>query len=395
MLWTDAHVKQAKTILGKYPVSQFRSALLEVERVIKRPVTLDSLHKAFTRRGLETPTHYCSKDAHNPETARPELLDKLFKVVKKGPIAFSELCDKLDLSPARTKELIQEAQAASIPLQVQHDHVGVKMPEPATEVQTVGIAPIVGKTQRVGVISDTHLGSKYCLRDQLKDFVHAAYEKGVREILHPGDVLDGMYRHGMWEVSHSGLEEQGRDLLETLPQLPGLNYRCITGNHDFTFTEGSGVDVGRYLTTYFRENGREDLHFYGNRGAFLKVGGAVVHLWHPKSGSGYARSYAIQKQIEKYTPGAKPSILLTGHWHIYCHIMERGVHGIACPTFQGGQSAFSKSLGGSPAIGGLVLSWELTKHGTLREFQLNYRSYYERERLVEFGDAETSAIPIE
>ena len=97
---------------------------------------------------------------------------------------------------------------------------------------------------------------------------------------------------------------------------------------------------------------------------------------------GYARSYAVQKQIEKYSSGEKPAILLVGHWHTFVYCMERGVHGIACPTFQGGGSAFSKSLGGAPSIGGLVLSWELTEHGTMRGFNLEYRAYFEREKLV-------------
>ncbi len=66
----------------------------------------------------------------------------------------------------------------------------------------------------VGVISDTHLGSKYCLRAQLKEFINYAYSKGVRKILHAGDITDGIYKHGVYEVSHTGLEAQVQDLFE-------------------------------------------------------------------------------------------------------------------------------------------------------------------------------------
>ncbi len=194
-------------------------------------------------------------------------------------------------------------------------------------------------------------------------------------------MLDGQYRHGIFEVSHTGLEDQTRDLFETLPQLPGLTYHGITGNHDFTFTEACGVEVGHFITNYFRDRGRTDFKFYGNRSAFLKIRGVLLHLWHPRSGVSYARSYGIQKQIEKYS-SIKPQIMLAGHWHVHCTVFERGIHALACPTFQGGGSAFSKSLGGAPAIGGMILSWDLTTHGTIRNFGHQYRAYFEVEKPV-------------
>lgn len=402
--WTEEQLKTAKKVLRKTSIDDFQGALDEIGRQTGRDVTASALRSVFLREGLGPPTSYCRPSEEDQARAEEEadsvspLPDSVSRMVaftrgKRGPIPFHELCDKLDMSPSRTKEIIQEAHARGINIRVEHDHVGIVTPAPDERIRSVGVAPVVGERQHVAVISDTHLGSKYCLREQLKEFVHYAYDQGVREILHPGDVVDGCYRHGIWEVSHSGLDEQSRDLYETLPQLPGLNYRCITGNHDFTFTEQSGVNVGKYLSNYFKERGRDDLHFYGDRGAFLKVKGAVVHMWHPRSGVAYARSYAIQKHIEKYSSGEKPNILLCGHWHVYCHVYERGVHGIACPTFQGGGSAFSKSLGGAPAIGGMILSWDLTEHGTLRSFIHEYRAYFEVEKRHEIEETEEIPIP--
>lgn len=53
----------------------------------------------------------------------------------------------------------------------------------------------------------------------------------------------------------------------------------------------------------------------------------------------------------------------------------------ADPTFQGGGSAFSKSLGGAPAIGGLILTWQMTKAGTMRGFGIEMHAYPEKEVL--------------
>lgn len=379
--WSQNQIDQAIKILSKYPRERYQDAIEKIARVTKRNVSPSSLRHAFQRLELGPPTSYLVGTTPVEEPA-PERFQDLLRLTKKGPILFTTLCDKLDLSPARAKALVEEARAKKIDVHVEHDHVGIRSKASDAHVQEVGIAPVVGKRQKIAVISDTHLGSKYCLGKQLREFIEYAYAQGVREILHPGDVLEGMYRHATFETSHVGIEDQARALYETLPHLPGLNYRCITGNHDFTFTESAGVNVGERLRDYFRARGRKDLHFYGDRSAFLKVKGAVVHLWHPRTGTSYARSYQLQKTIEKYGI-IKPQILLAGHWHIFCQVYERGVHALACPTFQGGGSAFSKSLGGAPAIGGLILSWDLTEHGTIRSFLVEKRSYFEHERPVD------------
>lgn len=408
--WTDADVQKAQGILGKYPVEQYSKAVREISRALRRSVTPGALRSAFLRKEVGSPTSFCQSDdflppSYEPASSRrpvdvseesPDAEAQLIQLTKKAAVSFAELCDKLDLSPKKVKALIDKTRAKGFRLHIENDHVAIKHSVPEERVRPIGIAPVVGQRQKVAVISDLHLGSKYCLREQLKEFVLHAYSQGIREILCPGDVLDGCYRHGIFEVSHTGLDDQAQDLFETLPELPGLNYRCITGNHDFTFTERTGVDVGDFLMAYFEKRGRKDLHFYGNRGAFLKVHGAIVHLWHPCKGAGYARSYALQKHVEKYSSGEKPNILLTGHWHIYCHVYERGVHALACPTFQGGGSAFGKSLGGAPAIGGMILSWELTEHGTMRHFGHEFRAYFETEKphTIENDSAYLEEIPI-
>lgn len=403
--WTDAQVKKALKILPRFPVSQYQEAVAAIAKATGREVTRHSLRNVFDRLGLGAPSSHCKEEpgenddlddevSEEKSPKEPDLLQKLQSLVgvKKGPVSFEALCDKLNLSPSKMKALLDEAKAHGLLIHTEHNHVAIRPSVQDDRVKTIGIAPVVGQRQKVAVISDTHLGSKYCLREQLKEFIEYAYSQGVREILHPGDVLDGMYRHGLFEVSHTGLDAQTQDLFETLPELPGLSYHCITGNHDFTFTEAIGLSVGDYITNYFKERGRNDIHFYGDRGAFLKVKGAVVHLWHPRSGGAYAKSYGIQKQVEKYS-SIKPQILLTGHWHIYCHIYERGVNAIACPTFQGGGSAFGKSLGGAPAIGGLLLSWDLTAHGTIRSFVIEKRSYFEEEKPIDITN-KLDAIPV-
>ena len=203
-----------------------------------------------------------------------DALQSLVKLTGKHPLPFEEVCNRLDLSPQKLKDLLAQASAAGLVVGVNGNHVGFQQRQDDHVIQT-GIAPTLGRRAIVAQITDTHLGSKYCLREYLKDFVHYAYSQGVREILHTGDIMDGRYHHAAYEMSHHGLDDQTQDLYETLPRLDGLTYHAIAGNHDWTFTAESGVDVPAFVANYFKERGRSDFFGYGARGAFINVRGAI------------------------------------------------------------------------------------------------------------------------
>jgi hypothetical protein len=222
--WSERRLQVVKDTLGKFETT--RAALPAIGRALKVEVTEDMIRAALRGAGEPSPRHFWKKPDAGPQ-ADAARFTRLVELVRGEPIAFSSLCDKLNLSPQRARELVLQARAEGIKVHVENDHVGLRIAEPIEKVQVTKISPVVGERQRVGVISDTHLGSKYCLREQLKDFVHYAYDQGVREILHPGDVLDGDYRHGKFEMTHMGIHEQTRDLFETLPALPGLTYHGI------------------------------------------------------------------------------------------------------------------------------------------------------------------------
>lgn len=420
--WTSDDCQRAAAILRRFERGHLEDALPSIEQMLRKPASSRTLRSAFERHGMGPPSSYLRSafgdDFERTEVApepvipdavrrpavvvvddtdrppppvadqvasagrrRPEL-DALFAAIKHGrPVSLEDLCDKLTLPPGHVRRLVEEARTGGMQVHIEHDHIGFRQPAPSDRIVDIGVPPVVGKRARVAVISDTHFGSKYCLRAQIRDFIQHAYDTGVREVLHPGDWIDGCYKHGLWELTHHGLDEQVQDVFDSLPRLPGLTYHGITGNHCGTFMDAIGVDVGDYMMSSFARQGRSDVKMYGNRGAMLKLHGAVIHLWHPRSGTSYARSYQLQKLIEKYSSAERPHVVLAGHWHVFCHVYERGVHGVACPTFQGGGSAFGKSLGGAPAIGGLILEWEMTAGETMRGFSLEHRAYFERERI--------------
>lgn len=315
----------------------------------------------------------------NPLEVDPQIV-RLIALAKKS-ISFSDLCNALDSSPKKTEALLRKAAERNAPIHVEHDTITVRRALPVSDsVADIKLTRSVGDTIRLGAISDTHLGSKYCLRGAIRDVIHWMHAEGVRDILHSGDVLEGCYRHSLFELSHSGFDDQLRDAAKCFPELEGLRYHFISGNHDFTFEEKIGMRAGMAIQSGMRALGRNDWLCYGDRNAYLRIGGAVVNLWHPGGGSAYARSYNLQKRIEAYT-AIKPHILLMGHYHQYCYVYERGIHGIMMPTFQGSGSNFAQSLKGSPAIGGLILEWQMSETGRIHNFNPRPRFFFEKDTI--------------
>ncbi len=387
--WTS-RIAEAEAIAKRH--SAVPTALAEMSSAFGKTITRYAIDHALSSAGKPRLLQLLKKSlsALKTVTTSDVTIENLFNATKKGARDFAELCDELDIAPKKLHALIEEAKLSGNVIKTTGNHVGFDLDPADANIHEmkVKIAPVIGKRQMVGVISDTHLGSKYCLRAQLIDAIEYFYSRGVRTILHPGDILDGCYSFARHEWSHVGLEEQTEDLFEVLPKKKDLRYLALSGNHDESFTEKSGVDVPKYIENYFKNHGRDDFAGVGRRSVFIEVGGAIINLWHPGGGSSYAKSYGLQKRIEGYSSSGKPRILLAGHWHIFCYLEDRGIHAIACPTFQGTGSQYSRSLKGTTSIGGLLLSWDLTKDGTLRDFILEKRSYFEREQPIKFDEQE-------
>ncbi len=369
----------------------YQGALSKVSKKMGRDVTQDAIVNAFRANGFEAPSTFLAtnldtrptKAVVTPPTAAPKakdaevtrLMDAVTRI--KGPVTVQRLCDEVfDLSPKRVKAIIEKAQESGFSLDVDHDVIAFKRPLPSTD--TVHIAttiPPLGSEVIVGVFSDVHVGSKYHLKEAWVDHIHHCYNLGVKDFFCPGDLLEGCYRHARFELSQVGWEDQANEALDSLPILPGLHYHFIDGNHDFTFTEAIGMESGAALVRLAKDRGRTDIHFYGSRGAHINYGGCNIELWHPKQGLGYAKSYPLQNHIRDTEPEDRPHVLLTGHWHQYVTFEQGGVYAVACGTFQHGHSPFGKAIGGSTAIGGVVLRWVLQEDGTLREFSAQHRPY--------------------
>ncbi len=192
----------------------------------------------------------------------------------------------------------------------------------------------VGKVGRhkIGVFTDTHIGSKYTNSQYIIDALKKFEDEGCEFILHAGDVVEGVSsRPGhAFECSHYGFDAQYKEAVRVFGHTD-LNIYFVEGNHSAWAKNAVGADMGLHL-----DQTLGNMHYLGHDMAVMKIGSVDVMLWHGLDGNSYALSYRLQKIIESFQGGTKPNILICGHTHKAIYIFERNVHALSagCMQFQ-------------------------------------------------------------
>lgn len=197
---------------------------------------------------------------------------------------------------------------------------------------------------------DSHIGHEKYDSGLTKHALKQAEKEKVDFVLHTGDVVDGWYQNrpqSLFEQTEVGFDRQlDRAVKEFVPfKKLGVPFYFITGNHEYnTYMRGAGVEFGNVVQDRLKQEGL-DAHYLGNAEATLKTkGGSDIKLLHPDGGTAYALSYKPQKIIESLDGGAKPNILLVGHFHKAEYLFYRNVHCLQTGTLCG-QTKFMKGKG--------------------------------------------------
>lgn len=209
------------------------------------------------------------------------------------------------------------------------------------------------KPFKIGVVSDTHLGSEH----QQLTYLRAAYDifkkEGIKKVFHAGDVVEGngrLFKGQQFEMFLHGADAMVKYTIEAFPKVPGITTYMIGGSHDYSFYKESGVDVLAKIA-----DKREDIEYLGISGATVVLNGLKVYLMHGDGGNAYARSYKMQKIIEQFPADKKPNILLLGHYHVTCSLpWYRNVTAFQLPCFQT-QTQYLRAKGLAPDLGFLIL----------------------------------------
>lgn len=216
---------------------------------------------------------------------------------------------------------------------------------------------------RLGIVSDTHGGSKFEQLTALRAFYRYADEQEVHAFIHAGDAHQGpdaMHRGMVHEVHAHEADAQGDYVAQTYPRSErGVKTLMISGNHDDSFLNNGGVNMIRRLSA-----NRPDITYLGQDAAYLTLGGLRAYVAHPDGGATYAKSYKAQKFAESLPVEKDVRLLLLGHYHVYGAFRERRTHAFMLPCFQS-QYAWLARKGLHPDIGGLILDLWLDDNGGL------------------------------
>lgn len=380
--WTEADTNEALRILGKH--RELAPALAEVSGALGRTITRDSLdHRLkLVERGtangnlgalmpkapLPSPMKAAPvNDSVNSGHDRFATLTALAKKWgKKGGLSLEAVCDEMDISPTRARQLIEDAQEAGYNLEIHHGFLELRTPAPSSHEVAVTDAPDMPGEEIVwGVVSDPHIGSKHHNGDALKRHVEYLVSQGVKHIIGPGDWVPGGYRFLKYEVLRTGIEDQCEMAKETIQSFGReLVWHSIAGNHDESFDVG--IDASKMIQRMMVEDGWTNFRHYGARGARLLLNGTKVELHHPGGGLGYAHSYKIQRHVDNTAPDQRAEVLFTGHTHQALHLKRGGTHAFLCGTFENGDSGFGRMIGGDVQLGGWLVRFVRNERGIQR-----------------------------
>jgi predicted phosphodiesterase len=232
-----------------------------------------------------------------------------------------------------------------------------------------------GNVFKIGLVSYTHMCSKYQQLNVLWQFYKYCEEEGIRDVMMAGDISDGynMYPGHLFEVAVHGERAQANYIIENYPKFDDIKTTFIGGNHDESFWKKDGSDI-----CYDVANERNDLIYKGYYLANFDLNGINICLHHGDGGVAYAKSYRPQKlalsKIED--EGIKnPDVLIIGHYHSMCLLPKYiGMYVIQMPCFQGQTPAYMGKKGLSPDIGGIILEIE-EKNGKILSTKTQYVGY--------------------
>lgn len=359
------------------------NAIKEYEVVYKINVDRHTLKDAFNRELGNPPSYFLAKPKFEhkiTDNGTVEQISKIVKLCKSQPRDLEYVCNELKLCPSDAKKLIDKAIEEGYSIGIDGNKLAFNGLQ-QTNTHSINF-PKAQKDIIFAAISDTHVGSKHYRPHELESFILQAYEEGVRDVFHAGDVVDGanVFPGQEYELEHHGLDAQVEQVVSTFPKFPDMKYHYIDGNHDGSFKKKSGQLAGKYLEHVSRAT-RDDMHYLGECEASVYFGGSsdkegvLIQLHHPRGASAYASSYRLQRRIDSFMGGLKPQILLSGHDHEVISLFRRNIFAFKTASFQG-QSLFAKEKSLAPCIGGWIITASVADDFSIRKLSSRFIPYY-------------------
>jgi UDP-2,3-diacylglucosamine pyrophosphatase LpxH/biotin operon repressor len=297
--------------------------------------------------------------------------DKFLSIVGKNPVSLSELARIFCCSERVVQAHIGDLQENGYILNTDGGQVSlvknmVVQQEASCEWDGQDII-------RFGVVSDTHLCSKYQQITLLNDIYNIFVAEGITKVYHAGDVTEGFKMRPGHEhdIFCHGADSQVDYVVKHYPQRHGITTEFILGNHDYAHVKNGGHDIGIAIS-----NKRPDMKYLGMLNAVIPLTpNCKLELNHPLDGASYATSYSVQKYIDSYHGGEKPNFLINGHHHKALYGLYRNVHYLEAGTFEM-QSGWMKGKRIAAHVGGWIVEIRLDADAKISRVKTEWIPYY-------------------
>jgi len=332
-------------------------------------------------RKLKVKNVHPNSQAKRPEISLEDRIHELLLHSKKHSI--EELSNTFNTCPRKVKEALKKLQEQNVLIDtVENNQIVLGKTIVPPDPIMIPMEIYNNKWIRFGIISDTHLNSRYERKDALKNAYDIFEREGVKTVLHTGNIIDGYGRLNQYDVFNIGIEEQLNYCLETYPQKKGITTHFITADdHEGWIVQREHINVGELLELKAHKIGRKDLHHLGyiEADVLVKVGSKPtrIRLFHPGGGTAYSLSYKPQKIVESLQGGAKPDILIVGHFHKLGYFTWRNVDVILAGCMED-QTPFMRKKHIAAHIGFYIVTAHIAPDGSINRLIPEKVSYYDK-----------------
>lgn len=323
-------------------------------------------------------------------TSAPAPIDpgKLRRVLRRQALSLEGIADRFEATKGAAVDALDALRASGANLQEFGETFSIeKDPRPVEhDPDRHHLTSDPRGWHRVGLVADTHIGSKYAREDVIEELYDWFAAEGIERVYHAGNWIDGEFRFNKYDLlpEAHGMQAQLDLFVARYPKRPGIRTFYVAGDdHEGWYSQREGVDIGRMLEDTAHRAGRHDLVYLGYKEAFITLEHkrtkkhARMLVDHPGGGTAYALSYSAQKRVEAAQPGEKPAVWCFGHWHKHGYFVIRGVHVVLVPCTKD-LDPFGRKKGLEYTIGGAILEMRQDEGGAIEEVVPRFRLYFDR-----------------
>jgi len=327
------------------------------------------------------------------ETVSNQIIDPYSPIIRASLIRFlrkpktiNNLTDLLSISTIQVNEMLDALIQSGYSIVKKGNSVQISSGIKSGEYHKINPRNLWGRELKFGVLSDSHLASKYERLDVLESAYNVFVKENIKVVYHAGNLVDGEARFNKYELYAHGITDQTLYALDHYPQRSGIETHFITADdHEGWWQQREGIDFGRYLTLEANERGRKDLVHLGYQEVDIELegknGSAIMRLLHPGGGSAYAISYAVQKIIESFQGGEKPQIVVCGHYHKFGYFCPREVHCLLTGCTED-QSRFMRKNKIQANVGFSIVTLIQADNGTITSFKVDWHPFFDRKYYI-------------